>query len=547
LLVAFCSAALSPVAAQDDSAPLGGVVDAKFIGDHILIPVTLQTEFYERQHYLVIDLAAEDAFAMSAVLRGTIRFGENEKTLKVIADRFRMEFDRRDIIPYPQDTPPADLLDMLTARYDIELGNINVLGVIGFPALRDFNIGIDPENARLTLTPSSAQDLSRAYASADLVIEGLRVAANSRVYAPIFHGDGELQSYMAIETAGYHTYIDQDYVNAAGHPAGDIEGLYFGRGPDLEISGMAAFYPKDIAELEADEAAAVVDYRNLVRQALADGQAIDFNMKLDQLEPFDRPVLLRAGLSLLTAYRFEINLRQGYMALTPFKDSNYSDGDFDFYSAAAADDYDGLRQYFADHPGDRNVEEAAGIMFDLGLAQEMPDSDQMAVVELGVTAVRDRRKSEYIFSFMEQLYNDEALTDLRSGLIISLGERAMQDIGRSQYPGIRQRIQMILGDRHLALGDAREGWKYFLSAAFNRDPDTEGEVRHELGRAYEALGRYRRAYSSYRRALSEFVNLPSQMRESAEAALVRLRVHLDPDDPLLAPAATMGTEMTNVE
>ena len=61
-------------------------------------------------------------------------------------------------------------------------------------------------------------------------------------------------------------------------------------------------------------------------------------------------------------------------------------------------------------------------------------------------------------------------------------------IGRSDRPSLRQNIQMVLGDRYLHAGNAREAWKTFLSAAFQGDPRMDGIVRHELGRAYEALG-----------------------------------------------------------
>ncbi len=124
--------------------------------------------------------------------------------------------------------------------------------------------------------------------------------------------------------------------------------------------------------------------------------------------------------------------------------------------------------------------------------------------------------------------------DARSALIVAVAEKAMEFIGRSDNPGMRQQLQLMLGDRHLHAGDAEAAWKHFLAAGFNGDPRLDGVVRHELGRAYEALGRHRRAYSSYQRALSPMVQTPPDMQESARAGMERIRPLLDPDDPLLA-------------
>ena len=116
---------------------------------------------------------------------------------------------------------------------------------------------------------------------------------------------------------------------------------------------------------------------------------------------------------------------------------------------------------------------------------------------------------------------------------ISVGEKALEYISFSQTPRFRQHIQLMLGDCYLAKEDSMTAWRYFLSAAFNGDPQMDPLVRHELGRAYEAQGRVRRAFANYLRALELKDGLPANLVASANEAIERLTPQLDADDPLL--------------
>ena len=110
---------------------------------------------------------------------------------------------------------------------------------------------------------------------------------------------------MAFNTAGYHSYINDRTAAGLGHPSGDVPDIHFGTGDRrVGLSGMAALYPVDFWD----------DPR------------------------FSPGWLVVPGLSLWTAYRLEINPAQGYLALEPVRNSNYSEADFAFYSAAAAED-----------------------------------------------------------------------------------------------------------------------------------------------------------------------------------------------------------------
>ena len=177
--------------------------------------------------------------------------------------------------------------------------------------------------------------------------------------------------------------------------------------------------------------------------------------------------------------------------------------------------------------------EAAEVLFGLGLEENASVEEQMEAVEYRLSATLERMKADWLGQTAGGLFGSEE-RDARSELIVAVAEKAMDFIPRSDNPALRQQLQLMLGDRYLHAGDAQAAWKIFLAAGFNGDPQLDGIVRHELGRAYEALGRDRRAYSSYQRALSPLVEVPAAMQESARAGMERIRPRLDPDDPLLA-------------
>ena len=341
--------------------------------------------------------------------------------------------------------------------------------------------------------------MTDAQAWAAAIVTGLETTDEGRVVAPVGYGGGK-RSLMAFNTAGYHSYVNAEIAGDLGHPPGDLPDLSFGAADQrVGLSGMAALYP--------------ADFRGDPR--------------------FDPGWLVVPGLSLWTAYRLEINPVQGYLALEPVRNSNYSQADFAFYSAAAAKDRGELQAYLRANPEDRNVAEAAEILFALGLEDNASIEQQMEAVEYRLSATLERMKADWLGQTALGLHFSEQ-RDTHSDLIVAVAEKGMEFIARSDNPGLRQQLQLMLGDRYLHAGDAQAAWEYFLAAAFNGDPRLDGVVRHELGRAYEALGRHRRAYSSYQRARSPLVQTPPEMLESARAGMERIRPLLDPEDPLLA-------------
>ncbi len=497
--------------AQVPGRAAGGELPFRLLGDRILLKLNLQTDAWLKETHVVVDYSRPTALELHGNTIRSLRWGDGEQSLKIVVDGFRVDVPRASVV-----RSSDKILDDLTARFDNELNQIDVAAIIGWGVLKDWALRIDFDSNRLTLTPAADATSEAARSWASTIVEGVETF-EQRVYVPLSDDSGE-RTWMEVATGDYHSWIDRPSAEARGWSEDAIGNLYFGDDRNQELSGMAALRPGDF---EADRKAREAAER-------------DENENAEPIAGFEGKVLVRSGLSLLSGYEFELNPQGGYLALTRIVDSNYSAADAAFYRATAKHTSAAYRDYLAAYPGDRNVEEAVNIAFDLGLEHAEPTERLLELVDAGLSVTDERRQFVYAHEFMPPLFNDETLREKHGDLIIAIGEKAMQYVGLSQNPALRQPTQLMLGDRYLAGGDARAAWKVLLAAAFNGDPQQDGVVRHELGRAYEALGRHRRAYSSYRRALTASAGLPSNMRESAKTAMDRLRPGIDPDDPLLA-------------
>ncbi len=474
-------ATLLAVASTSLGAAEGGRIDARALGDRVLVRATLRTEAFHKDTHVVVDYAAPVGLQVHRNVLPSIAFGEGEQTLAIVADGFQVAVPRDAIA-----VESGPVLGEITARHANELGNVDASAILGWPVLRRFALGLNLRDGELTLKPAQEAAAAASTGPGGTLVTGVRVVGES-VRVPVSR-DGA-RAWMTFNTAGYHTYLNQELAIGA---SADIR---FGD-TALSVSDMVAMFP----------------------------------------QPFDDSddgLLLRSGLGLWACYALEINPGRGYLALTPVLDGNYSEADAAFYRAAAAADAEGLRAYAAAWPKDRNIEEAAARLFDIGVREGFTVAAQLDTVGLGLAVTPAPRRMEYVGAFALGLFQGED-KDRHTDLVLALGEEAMRHVGRAEKPRFRQHLQLMLGDRYLARGDAQAAWKTFLAAGFNGDPGLEGVVRHELGRAYEALGRHRRAYSNYQRALSDLTPTPPAMRQSAKAALARLRPHLAPDDELLA-------------
>ncbi len=497
ILVASCAWLAQPAMAQVGGSP-GGTAEARVVGDHVLVRVVLSTEKFHKETHLVLDYTDQQPLRIYNCILGAVEFGEGEETIKILADGLRMEVPKEGVEASAECTL---FLKNLSGQYSVELKDVDVSAILGGPVLRQYALGMNLAEGEVTFTPAAEADVSAAQLWAQSIITGLHTTEDGRVLAPLSIGEKD-RSLMAFNTAGYHSYVNAALAGGLGYPFGDVPDIYFGAGDQrVPLSGMAALFPADFS----------------------------------QDEELSSDWLVVPGLSLWTAYRLEINPMQGYLALEPVVNTNFSEADFEFYSAAVARDREALRSYHKTNPEDRNVAEAAELLFTLGLDENAPVEEQMEAVDYRLSATIERMKADWLTQTIGPLFAADD-RDERSDLIVALAEEALDYISRSDDPGLRQDIQLILGDRYLQAGDAEQAWKFFLAAGFSGNPKKESLVRHELGRVYEALGRNRRAYSNYERAASPLVEGPPELKESARAGMERLKPLLETDDPLLSGA-----------
>ena len=507
-------------------AGLGGSIETKYLGDHVLIRVALQTSVWFKDAYVIVDYANPNALEINSNVIQSLQLDENDEFLQLLAPGFRLDVPRDAVL---QET--GSRTGQITGLYDNELEQMEVVAILGWPVLKDFNFALNIDTGSLVLTPSVDVDANEVNKRSEVFLRGLSVIDDS-VYVPVLFRD-EQRAFMKFNTSGYHTYVNSKIPDS---PTDVNElNIRLGQQPSLILSGNVALFPRDIEKDEADRYELEREREEAVReQAEAALQEVPAHLIAKKPDIPSNPWLLTLGTGYLEGYLVEINPQGSYAAFTAIEPNQYSAADHEFYQAAAQDNFDSLKQYLSAHPKDRNVIEAVNLSFDVGLSSGIPDDeDLMAILNFGIEANKERRRFLYLAEFTQKIYTFGENCWKNRELNISVGEKALEYISFSQTPRFRQHIQLMLGDCYLAKQDSMTAWRYFLSAAFNGDPQLDPLVRHELGRAYEAQGRHRRAFANYLRALELKDGLPPNLVASANEAIERLTPQLDEDDPLL--------------
>ena len=514
----------SNVAQQDQTSDSdGGKLAIRILGDKILARVEMATQVFYKDTHVVIDYASPVGLMINPNVIGGIGYGEGETTLKILNENFRLEVPRTDVRPEQGSTTSE-----LTARFDMELEQIDVIAILGWPVLRRYGMTLDIQDKLFELHPENELVASDVLLSSDVFVEGVEVIGDS-VFVPVNYNGGQ-RAFMKVSTSGYHTVLNRELLD--NREGGIVDEAYFGSNKQVKISDMAAFYPQDLYMLWWDAYAAAKEAERLARQRMQEsGQTFPEEFAARQPDQPSSDVLFVSGLSILSGYRIVLDPTQGFAGVSRTLNSNYSEADHQFYMAIASKDEDELFRYLQENPTDRNVEEAVLDLFVLGIESDATVERQVAAVDFGLDVQPERRKFNYLLGFVGRLVISDEFKDKFADLIIALGEKALAYVARSESPAIRQQLQMTIGDRYLARNDATNAQRYFLAAAFNGDPRLDAAVRFDLARAYEALGQDRRAYASYKNALSK--GLPQSQAENASEALSRIKPRLDPNDDLL--------------
>lgn len=523
ILLCWCLATYAQVRVPE--AGLGGSIETKYLGDHVLFRVALQTSVWFKDAYVIVDYANPNALEINRGVIQSLQFSEDDEVLQLLAPGFRLDVPREAVIP-----EAGSRTNQITGLYDNELEQMEVVAIVGWPILKDFNFALNINSQSVVLTPSADVDADEVRQRSEVFLQGLSIIDDS-VYVPVLFRDDQ-RTFMKFNTAGYHTSVNTGLIDSLTDV--DTLNIRIGKQPSLNVSGNVALFPQDFEQDEANRyQAELVQEEEIRKQAEATNQEVPSYLIAKKPDIPPHPWLLTLGTSYLEGYLVEINPQGNYAAFTAIEPNQYSIADHEFYQAAAQRDFTALNSYLADYPTDRNVVEAVDLSFDIGLYSGIDDEDLMDVLAYGIEANKERRRFLYLAEFTPKIYTFGEECPKNRELIISVGEKALEYISFSQTPRFRQHIQLMLGDCHLAKEDSMTAWRYFLSAAFNGDPQMDPLVRHELGRAYEAQGRYRRAFANYLRVLELKDSLPENLVASANQAIQRLTPQLDADDPLL--------------
>lgn len=529
----FCSTATLPQE-SDGSAPNGGPVPIKVIGDRIVARVELQTEVWFKDTYVILDYEMPFAFALNFPVIRDLRFGEGETSLKVLNEGFRMEIPRSGIVDERALGQPQMSAE-LSGRYDEELDLVDIVGIVGWPVLKSYGFTLDIQDESLVLHPEGELSMDEVRASSQAFVLGVETIGDS-IFIPVNYEGGQ-RAFMKLRTNSYHTVLNREVLDD--RESGVVDEVYFGSDQSMKLSDMAALYPQDLYMKLWEKYAADKKIEEEIRAQMQErGEVFPEEFAVQRPDQPSSDVLLVAGLSVLSGYRIVLDHRQGFLGLTRTVNSNYKETDHQFYMATSADDVEKLFSFLEENPKDRNVEEAVADIFELGLESGASVERQLEAVKFGQENAGDRRRFKYVADFVFQLSETPELRDQHSDLIIELGETALLDVATSDQPRLRQHVQMLVGDRYLAQNEAEKAWRHFLNAAFNGDPELEAFVRYDLGRAYEALGKNSRAYVNYAKALEE--GLPPDQAEKSNEALDRLRPRIAPDDPALESTTSKG-------
>ncbi|RLV59883.1 hypothetical protein D5018_09950 [Parashewanella curva] len=488
----------------------GGSVKIKVYGDHILIPVTFKTAGLTKQTHIILDYGNHEAFGLHENVYNSLgpRLGKNETTLKVNFESFGIEVPVKDIT---SKSAGSTSMDRLTARYDVELQNIDIAAIIGYPILKKYSIKLNLNKNEIQFTPSSIDHASKAQQRADVYISDLSVFQNN-VYVPI-SANGKPIGTMELNTVGYHTVIDPEVGNK------------FNIIKDIKLGNTDAYAM--LSEMVAIRKQTLPEAVVVTQPPQKQGE----KPKVIYQQEFPKVRVMKAGLSLWRGYEVEFDPQIGFIALTRVVDNQYSDADAAFYEASYKKSWNKLKAFIDAFPYDRNVEEAVAEMAEVGLATNVSHDDFIQVIDQGAEIQKTRAKASYYFGFA-WLANQAKFNKKHNEIVISLGKKALEYVSRAQSPKDREPLQRMLGDAYLNKNDAHTAWKYFLSASFNGDPDQEVLTRMGLAKTYAVLKRYRRAYSNYQRVARL---IPAQFHEEVglTKAMADVRKHLKPNDPLL--------------
>ena len=352
-------------------------------------------------------------------------------------------------------TEPGDdnALSAFTARWSPEMGEVALVGVIGWGVLSRYQVTLDLAEGFLHLNPPRPKD-----EPGEAAVEAEQVSLDvtrGGLWFPVETPGGGL-GMMQLGTGRFDTILDEDLCRAWKHPAGDVGPLELGA---IDFARYVAFRPASFSAFHRDTA------------------------------------IGRTGLNLLQHFRVALDPVNRLVRWTETRSPRFPKDDLAYFRAMVSGQAEPVEAWLEGHPESRLAEEASDLLLARRLADKAtkPEVLQRAIRKAVETRPEDLRATTAL-----RLMDELAQAD-RGEAVVWAGEEGIRFGRKDRDSNAVHKIHARLGARLLESGQRREAWRHLLSAAFGMKDD--GPVNLNLAKFYEKDGKLARAFARYVYAL----------------------------------------------
>jgi len=378
-------------------------------------------------------------------------------------------------------TEPGDdaALSAFTARWSPQMGEVALVGVIGWGLLRRYQPTLDLAEGFLHLNPPRPKDEpSKAGVEAEQV--SLDVTRGG-LWFPVETPAGGL-GMMQLATGAFDTVLDEDLCKEWQHPAGDVESLELGA---IDFARYVAFRPAPVSAFHRDTA------------------------------------IGRTGINLLQHFRVDVDPINRILRWTETRPARFPEDDRAYFRAMVTGQADPIEAWLTKHPKSRLAEEASDLLLARRLADPATKPD---LLQRAVRRAVETRPEELRATTALQLMDELAKAD-RGKAVVWAGEEGIRFGRKDRDSNAVHKIHARLGARLLESGERREAWRHLLSAAFGMKDD--GPVNLNLAKFYEKDGKLARAFARYVYAL-----IKPETGAEAIKGLERVQKRMSPGESL---------------
>ncbi len=467
VICALLCAVVSSFPAQDD----GGHLALQVVGGRLLLRCDLATESRRIPVNLAVELENPAALQLHRGAFEGLRARPGDP-VDVIFPGFKIQ-------GMGTDRANDDELSAFTHRWSPEMGEVALVGVLGWGVLRRYQVTLDLAEGFLHLNPPRTKG-----EPGEPPRDGEQVSldiAGGRLWFPVATPSGGL-GMMQLATGAFDTILDEDLCREWGRPAGDVESLELGA---IDFGRYVAFRPDSFSAFHRDGA------------------------------------IGRTGVNLLRHFRVEVDAVNRTLRWTETRPPRFPAEERAFFRAMVSGEADPLEAWLEKNPASRLVEEAADLLLTRRLAAPATEPERLRrAVRRAVESRPEDLRATAALELMDRLRRggrDEAM--------VWAGEEGIRFGRKDRDSNAVHKIHAILGERLLESGERREAWRHLLSAAFGMKDD--GRVNLNLAKFYEKDGKLARAFARYVYALIK----PETGPEAIEG-LERVQKKMSPGEAL---------------